>query len=100
MCLIFSKFAVGRRRLLFIVSQSEFTSSAVYLVTPATPDARRQTKNASPEDTIQNMGIHGSITGKTMMRIICFDHITTATTPLPNLYRMKRTSHNYKVIYT
>ena len=45
-----------------------------------------------PEDTIQNM--------KTMMRIICFDHITTATTPLPNLYRMKRTSYNYKVINT
>ena len=38
-----------------------------------------------PEDTIQNMGIHGSITGKTMMRIIYFDHITTATAPLPNL---------------
>ena len=32
-----------------------------------------------------------------MMRNICFDHITTATTPLPNLYRMKRTSYNYKV---
>jgi len=44
-----------------------------------------------PEDTIQNMGIHGSITGKTMMRIICFDH-TAATTPLPNLYLMKRMS--------
>jgi len=28
---------------------------------------------------------NGSITGKTMTRIICFDHITTATTPLPNL---------------
>ena len=53
-----------------------------------------------PEDTIQNMGTHGSITGKTMMRIICFDHITTATTPLPNRYRMKRTSYNHKVIYT
>ena len=26
--------------------------------------------------TIQNMGTHGSITGKTMTRIICFDHIT------------------------
>ena len=37
------------------------------------------------EDTIQNMGTHGSITGKTMTRIICFDHITTATTPFPNL---------------
>jgi len=45
------------------------------------------------------MGIHGSITGKTMMRIICFDHITTATIPLPNLYLMKRTSYDYKVIY-
>jgi len=32
----------------------------------------------------QNMGIHGSITGKMMARIICFDHTTTATTPLPN----------------
>ena len=31
------------------------------------------------------MGVHGSITGKTIMRITCFDHITTATTPLPNL---------------
>jgi len=37
------------------------------------------------EGTIQNMGTLGSITGKTMTRIICFDHITTATTPLPNL---------------
>jgi len=27
------------------------------------------------EGTIQNMGTHGSITGKTMTRIICFDHI-------------------------
>jgi len=44
------------------------------------------------------MGIHGSITGKTMMGIICFDHITTATIPLPNLYLMKRTSYNYKVV--
>ena len=35
-----------------------------------------------PEDTIQNMGIHVSITGKTMMRIIFFDHKTTAATPL------------------
>ena len=43
---------------------------------------------------------YGSITGKTMMRIIYFDHITTATTPLPNRYRMKRTSYNHKVIYT
>ena len=50
------------------------------------------------EDTIQNMGINDSITGKTTMRIICFDHITTATTPLPKLYRMKRTRYNYKVI--
>ena len=33
------------------------------------------------------------------MRIICFDHITTATTPLPNRYLMKRTSYNHKVIY-
>jgi len=32
-----------------------------------------------PEDTIPNMGIHGSIAGKTMTRIICFDRITTAT---------------------
>jgi len=31
---------------------------------------------------------------------ICFDHITSATTPLPNRYRMKRTSYNHKVIYT
>ena len=31
-----------------------------------------------PEDSIQNMGMHDSITGKTMMRIICFDHITTS----------------------
>ena len=52
------------------------------------------------EDTIQNMGIHGSITGKAMMRIICFDHITTATTPLPNRYRMKRSRYNHKEIYT
>jgi len=43
-----------------------------------------------------------AITGKTMMRIICFDHITTATTPHRNLYLMERTSYryNYKVIYT
>ena len=40
------------------------------------------------KDIIQNMGIHCSITGKTMARIICFDHITTATPPLPNLLLM------------
>ncbi len=43
------------------------------------------------KDTIQNqnMGILGSITGKTMARIIiCFDHITTVTPPLPNLLLM------------
>jgi len=28
--------------------------------------------------------IHGSVTGKMMTRIICFDQITIATTPLPN----------------
>lgn len=33
---------------------------------------------------IQNMGIHGSIAGKIMTRIICFDFITTATTPILN----------------
>jgi len=33
------------------------------------------------------------------MRMICFDHVTTATTPLPNLHPMKRTSYNYKVFY-
>jgi len=40
-----------------------------------------------PEDTIQNLGIHGSRTRKTMTRVIYqyFDHIITATTPLPNL---------------
>jgi len=65
-----------------------------------TDDKLRQHALEIPEDTIQNMGTHGSITGKTMMRIICFDHITTATTPLPNRYRMKRTSYNHKVIYT
>ncbi len=32
----------------------------------------------------KRMGIHGSIAGKTMMRL-CFDHTTTATAPLPNL---------------
>jgi len=37
-----------------------------------------------PEDIIQNMGIRGSITGKMITRIICFEHITTATTPLSN----------------
>ena len=52
------------------------------------------------ENTIQNVGIQGSITGKTIMRIICLDHITTATTPLSNLYRMKRTSYNYTVLYS
>jgi len=45
----------------------------------------RQHAQEIAEDTIQNMGIHGSITGKTMTRIICVDHITTATTPPPNL---------------
>jgi len=30
-----------------------------------------------PDDTIQNMGIHGSITGKTMTCIICFDRKIT-----------------------
>ena len=37
-----------------------------------------------PEATTQNMGVHGSIKGKTMTRITCFDHFrTTATTPHP-----------------
>ena len=34
----------------------------------------RQHALEMPEGTIQNMGTHGSITGKTMTRIICFDH--------------------------
>ena len=52
-------------------------------------------------DTVRQFGgSHGSITGKAMIRIICFDHITTATTPLPNLLLMKRMSYNYKVIDT
>jgi len=37
-----------------------------------------------PEDIIQNIGVHGSITGKMMTCIICFDHIAIATTHLPN----------------
>jgi len=41
------------------------------------------------DDIILSMGIHGSITasitGKTMSRILCFDYITNATIPLPNL---------------
>ena len=32
--------------------------------------------NFGPMNTIQNMVTHGSITGKTMTRIICFDIIT------------------------
>jgi len=31
-----------------------------------------------------------------MTRIICFDHLTTATTPLVNQYMIKRTSYNYE----
>ncbi len=40
---------------------------------------------AMPEGITQNMGIHGSRTGKTMTRIIYFDHMTTVPTPLPKL---------------
>jgi len=65
-----------------------------------TKEELRQHALEIAEDTIQNMGTHRSITGKTMTRIICFDHITTATTPLPNLQLMKRMSCNYKIIYT
>ena len=35
-----------------------------------TKEAATQAACDIPEDTIQNMGIHGSITGKTTMRII------------------------------
>ena len=35
-----------------------------------------------------------------MTRIICFDHITNATTPLPNLLLMKRMSSNNGIIYS
>jgi len=50
----------------------------------------RRTKEAATQaacagNTNPNMGIHSSMTGNPMMRIISFDHITTATTPLPNL---------------
>ncbi len=45
-----------------------------------TKEAATQAACAGNTRGIQNMGIHGSITGKTVMRIICFDHITTATT--------------------
>ena len=34
-----------------------------------------------------------------MTRIICFDHIISATTPLPKVYLMKRTNYSYEVIY-
>ena len=45
----------------------------------------RRTKEAATQAACAGnsrgyMGTHGSITGKTMTRIICFDHITTATT--------------------
>jgi len=53
---------------------------------------------AMPEGITQNMGIHGSITGKTMTRIIYFDHLTTVPTPLPKLYPMKRMRSNYEGI--
>jgi len=35
-------------------------------------------------DISRNMGAHGSITWKIMTRVICFNYITIATTPLPN----------------
>jgi len=38
-----------------------------------------------PEDTIQKMEIHGSITGKTMTRDANYMFRGTATTPLPNM---------------
>jgi len=47
-----------------------------------TKEAASQHALEMPEDIIQKMGIHGSITGKMMARIICFDHTTTATTLL------------------
>ena len=43
----------------------------------------RRTKEAATQAACA--GIHGSIAGKMMTRIICFDHTTTVTTPLPNL---------------
>ncbi len=49
-----------------------------------TKEATRQHLLEMPEDIIQNMGSHVSIIGKMMRRFICFVHITTATTPLPN----------------
>jgi len=41
----------------------------------------------------------GSKTGKMIARIICCDHITTITSPLPNQYSMNMKSYNYEVIY-
>ena len=46
----------------------------------------RQHAMKMPEDIIQNMEIHGSLTGEMMTRTICFDHITTDATPHSNQY--------------
>jgi len=37
-----------------------------------------------PGDSTQNTGVHGLMKEKITTRISCFDHVTTATNPLPN----------------
>ena len=46
-----------------------------------------------PED------VNGSIAGKMITRILYFDYITTAITPLPKQWLIKRENNNYELIY-
>ncbi len=75
---------------LVIRTQTELMIHRVQFIRRTKEAATQAACAGKPEDTIQNMGIHDSITEKTMMCIICFDHITTASIPLLNLLLMKR----------
>ncbi len=83
-----------------IRTQTELMIHRVLFIRRTKEDATQAACAGNTRRYDSEYGIYGSIAGETMMRIRCFDHITTATisTPLPDL--MKRMSHKYKVIYT
>ena len=45
---------------------------------------RKKGRGYYEENIMQDMEVRGLTAGKMMTCIICFVHITTATTPLPN----------------
>jgi len=62
----------------------------------------RQLALKMPRDITQNMGIHGSITGKMMTCISCFDYSITIATPSSETLideEMKRTSYKLLLQY-